>query len=56
MNRTYAVTNAILWASAIIASAIVDAPIVLSAVLLPTLAVCSLLAPRLKSQASECRS
>jgi hypothetical protein len=40
----YQVTNGILWASAILASAIVGAPTILSAVLLPGLAAVSILA------------
>jgi len=52
MNRKYFIANAILWASAIIASAIVDAPVVLSAILLPTLATCALILTRDKSKAT----
>ena len=43
MNRKYLIANGILWAAAIIASAIVGAPTVLSVVLLPALAIISLL-------------
>jgi hypothetical protein len=43
MNRKYFIANGILWAAAIIASAIVGAPRVLSVVLLPALAIISLL-------------
>ena len=46
MNRKSFVANAILWAAAIIASAVVDAPFVLTAILLPALAVCSLFVSR----------
>ncbi len=46
MNRKYFIANAILWASAIVASAIVGAPTVLSIILLPTLATCSLVVMR----------
>ena len=42
MNRKHLIVNGILWAAAIIASAIVGAPTVLSAVLLPALAIVSL--------------
>jgi hypothetical protein len=37
MNRNPFISNAVLWAVAIIASAIVGAPTVLSAILLPAL-------------------
>jgi DNA-binding CsgD family transcriptional regulator len=37
--RTFYISNALLWAAAILASAIVGAPIILSTVLLPALAV-----------------
>jgi hypothetical protein len=43
MSRTRFISNALLWASAIIASAIVGAPTVLSTILLPALATCALL-------------
>ena len=46
MNGKYFIANAILWASAIVASAIVGAPTVLSIILLPTLATCSLIVMR----------
>lgn len=49
MNRKYFISNAILWASAIVASAIVGAPTVLSIILLPTLATCSLIVTRPQS-------
>ena len=42
MNRKHLIVNGILWAAAIIASAIVGAPTVLSIVLLPALAIVSL--------------
>lgn len=44
MNRTYVLTNSILWAAAILAAAIVGAPTVLTLVLLPCLAAISWLA------------
>jgi len=43
MSRAYPITNAILWAAAIIASVLVKAPTVLSLIVLPSLAVVSLL-------------
>jgi hypothetical protein len=46
MSRWYPIANGILWAAAIIASAVVGAPVVLSAILLPALAVISLLLTR----------
>ena len=46
MNQKYFVANAVLWASAIVASAIVGAPTVLSIILLPSLATCSLIVMR----------
>lgn len=39
MNRRYLTGNAILWAAAILASAILHAPVVLTLMILPTLAV-----------------
>lgn len=55
MNHKYVIINAVLWASAIIASAIVGAPAVLTAVLLPALATSALLIAGQKSQSTECR-
>jgi len=43
MNRMLIVSNAILWAGAIFASAILGAPPILTAVFLPTLAACALI-------------
>jgi hypothetical protein len=43
MGRKYLIANAVLWAAAIIASALVAAPTVLSLVVLPALASISLL-------------
>ena len=43
MNRMQIISNAVLWAGAIFASAILGAPPILSAVLLPTLAACALI-------------
>ncbi len=50
MNRNQLLAHAILWAAAILASALVGAPSVLSTLLLPTLAVASLLfmGPRIR--------
>jgi hypothetical protein len=56
MNRKFFISNAILWAAAIIASAIVGAPPVFSAILLPALAACSLLVTRPKSRITECQT
>ena len=53
MNRNYFIANAVLWAAAIVASAVVGAPSVLSTILLPALAVCSLLLTRPKSRTTE---
>jgi hypothetical protein len=44
MNRRYLIANSILWATAIIASAVLRAPASLTLVLLPCLAACSWLA------------
>ena len=43
MNRKHFVANAILWASAIVASAIVGAPAYFTTILLPALATTALL-------------
>ncbi|MGH7238629.1 MAG: hypothetical protein ACREHG_01035 [Candidatus Saccharimonadales bacterium] len=43
MKRQYIIANAILWAAAIIASAIVGAPSTLTVIFLPALAVVFLL-------------
>jgi hypothetical protein len=44
MNRKFIIANSILWATAIIAAALLGAPTTLSIILLPSLAGCSLLA------------
>jgi len=44
MNRTYIVTNSILWATAIVSSAALGAPSFVSLVVLPCLAAVSWLA------------
>jgi hypothetical protein len=46
MSRNHFLANAILWAAAIVASAAVGAPSLLSTILLPALAACSLLVTR----------
>jgi len=43
MNRIPFIAQAVLWAAAIFASAILGAPAILSTVLLPTLAACALI-------------
>lgn len=43
MNRMPIISNAVLWAGAILASAILGGPPILMAVLLPTLAACALI-------------
>lgn len=55
MNNKYLIGNAILWAAAIIASALVHAPVALSSIILPALAVCSLIVIRPKTKDSECQ-
>ena len=54
MNRTCTVANGILWAAAIIASALLRAPTFLTLVLLPALATCSWLAAWPRSSRSAC--
>jgi hypothetical protein len=56
MNRKHFISNAILWAAAILASAIVGAPPIFSTVLLPSLAVSALLATRPRSRTTHCRT
>lgn len=55
MNRKHIIANAVLWAAAIIAAAVVGAPTVLTIVLLPALASASLLMTRSKP-AEGCRT
>lgn len=50
MSRNPFIANAILWAAAIVASALVHAPSVLSTILLPVLAAGSLLLTRPRSR------
>lgn len=56
MNRKYILANSILWATAIIASAIVGAPTVLTLILLPALATASWLASLPRYSANNCRA
>lgn len=48
MSKSKTIGDAILWAAAILASALVDAPVVLTLIILPALAVCSLVLLRQK--------
>lgn len=43
MKRPYVTANAVLWAAAVVAAAVLDAPPVVSQILLPWLAVVSVL-------------
>ena len=54
MSEKYVVVNAILWASAIIASAILGAPYFMSVILLPSLATISLLVNRQARHTYRC--
>ena len=54
MQRRHFVSNAILWATAILVSAILDAPPFLTTVLLPSLATTALLATWPKARAAAC--
>lgn len=54
MNRKYIITNSILWAAAIIAAAVLGAPTTLTLLLLPSLAVISVLAAVPGSRRSGC--
>ena len=56
MNRREVIANSILWAAAILASAILHAPTFLTLVLLPTLATGSLLLARRRTPTSDCAS
>jgi hypothetical protein len=46
MIRKHFIANGILWAGAIIASAVLEAPFLLTVIILPALAVCSLFVSR----------
>lgn len=56
MNQKHFLSNAILWAAAILASAIAGAPPFVSVALLPTLAAAALLATWPKAQVARCRA
>lgn len=53
MHRKHSIINALLWASAILASAILGAPKGLTVVLLPALAYCALMQARPKSRSTD---
>ncbi len=57
MTHKYLIANSILWAAAIIASALLHAPMLLTLVVLPTLFVTSLLVSERRGDgAPECGS
>lgn len=56
MNRQIYLANAVLWATAIVASAMLGAPTMLTLLALPSLATCALVVTRPKSRLVECRS
>lgn len=56
MNRQIYLANAVLWATAIVASAMLGAPTMLTLLVLPSLATCALVVARPKSRLVECRS
>lgn len=56
MSRKHYIGNAILWAAAIIASALLGAPPVFTTILLPSLATCALLITRPQSRTAPCRT
>jgi len=43
MRKPYVTENAVLWAAAVVAAAVLDAPPIISQILLPSLAVFSVL-------------
>jgi hypothetical protein len=43
MKKPYVTENAVLWAAAVVAAAVLDAPPIISQILLPSLAVFSVL-------------
>ena len=49
MNNKDSIGHGILWAAAIIASALLHAPLLLTSTILPALAVCSLIVTRPKT-------
>ena len=56
MSRKLVISNAILWAAAILTSALVGAPPILTTILLPSLAVSALMVTRPKTAIAECRT
>jgi|GEM_PF-3247022 hypothetical protein len=52
-SKSKTIGDAILWAAAILSSALVDAPVVLTLIILPALAVCSLVLFRKRPGKSE---
>lgn len=56
MDRKHFISNAVLWATAIIASAIVGAPPFFSTILLPALAASALLVTRPKRRTTACHT
>ncbi len=54
MKTKHSITNAILWAAAIIAAAILHAPLLLTGFLLPALAACSIIAFEPGALATKC--
>ena len=56
MNKKHYLANAILWAAAIVAAAILGAPAFLTLGLLPLLAATALVTTRTKSGAASCES
>jgi hypothetical protein len=55
MHKRYLIANAVLWAAAILASAVIHAPVVFSIIILPTLAFTSLVILRPRSNDSDCQ-
>jgi hypothetical protein len=55
MHKRYLIANAVLWAAAILASAVIHAPVVFSIIILPTLAFASLVIIRPTSKDSDCQ-
>jgi hypothetical protein len=55
MHKKYLIANAVLWAAAILASAVIHAPVVFSIIILPALAFTSLVMIRPKAKDSDCQ-
>jgi len=55
MHKRFLIANAVLWAAAILASAVIHAPVVFSIIILPTLAFTALVIIRPKSNDSDCQ-